>query len=46
MRVKYRNGEAEVELGLPDNWRVRLDDALLAELSDWLSPANVNVVYQ
>ena len=46
VRVKYRNGEAEVELGLPDNWRVRLDDALLAALSDWLSPDNVNVVYQ
>ncbi len=46
VRVKYRNGEAEVELGLPDSWRVRLDDALLAALNDWLSPGNVNVVYQ
>jgi len=46
VRVKYRNGEAEVELGLPDSWRVRLDDALLDALGDWLAPANVSVVYQ
>ncbi len=46
VRVKYRNGEAEVELGLPDSWRVRLDDSLLFALNDWLSPENVNVVYQ
>ena len=46
VRVKYKNGEAEVELGLPDSWRVRLDDALLMALNDWLSPANVSVVYQ
>jgi DNA polymerase-3 subunit alpha len=45
VRLRYRNGEAEVELGLPDSWRVRLDDALLAALQDWLSAANVNVVY-
>ena len=46
VRLTYRNGEAEVELGLPDAWRVRLDDALLVALREWLSPANVNVVYQ
>ena len=46
VRVRYRNGEAEVELGLPDSWRVRLDDGLLAALSEWLTPANVSVVYQ
>ncbi|MBI5921391.1 MAG: DNA polymerase III subunit alpha [Betaproteobacteria bacterium] len=45
VRLRYRNGEAEVELGLPDNWRVRLDDALLIALQEWLSEANVSVVY-
>ena len=45
VRVRYRNGEAEVELGLPDNWRVKLDDALLVSLHDWLSAENVSVVY-
>ena len=45
VRLRYRNGEAEVELGLPDAWRVRLDDALLAALHEWLSADNVSVVY-
>ena len=43
--LSYRNGEAEVELGLPDTWRVRLDDGLLTALHEWLSPDNVKVVY-
>jgi len=45
VRLRYRNGEAEVELGLPDAWRVRLDDGLLAALHEWLSAENVSVVY-
>jgi len=45
VRLRYRNGEAEVELGLPDAWRVRLDDALLTALNEWLSAENVSVVY-
>jgi DNA polymerase-3 subunit alpha len=45
VRLCYRNAEAETELTLPDNWRVRLDDSLLAELHDWLQPENVRVIY-
>jgi DNA polymerase-3 subunit alpha len=45
VRIAYRNAEAETELALPDNWRVRLDDRLMAELTDWLTPENVRVVY-
>ncbi|MDD5175360.1 MAG: DNA polymerase III subunit alpha [Sterolibacterium sp.] len=45
VRLRYRTGDAEVELGLPDTWRVRLDDALLAALHEWLSAENVSVVY-
>jgi len=45
VRLSYRNADAEVELGLPDAWRVRLDDALLAALHEWLSAENVSVVY-
>ncbi|WIM04554.1 MAG: DNA polymerase III subunit alpha [Candidatus Nitricoxidivorans perseverans] len=45
VRVSYRNGEAEAEVALPDNWRVRLDDALLAGLRDWLPGDGVQVVY-
>ncbi len=45
VRLCYRNGQAEAEIPLPDDWRVRLDDALLASLGDWLSADNVKVVY-
>jgi len=46
VRLCYRNGEAETELALPESWRVKLDDALLAALRDWLAPENVRVAYQ
>ena len=46
VRLTYRNGDATAELPLPENWRVRLDDALLAGLVDWLQAENVQVVYQ
>ena len=45
MRLNYRNGDAAAELPLPDSWRVRLDDALLAGLVDWLRQENVTVIY-
>ncbi|CAG0998503.1 partial DNA polymerase III subunit alpha, partial [Rhodocyclaceae bacterium] len=45
VRLAYRNGDAEAELALPDDWRVRLDDALLDSLTGWLSADNVRVVY-
>lgn len=45
VRLRYRNADAETELALPDSWRVRLDDRLLAELRDWLDPENVHLVY-
>ena len=34
------------ELPLPDSWRVRLDDALIKGLADWLQPENVRIAYQ
>ncbi|MDK9713465.1 MAG: DNA polymerase III subunit alpha [Sulfuritalea sp.] len=46
VRLSYRNGDAVAELPLPETWRVRLDDALLAGLADWLKPENVKVIYQ
>jgi len=46
VRLSYRNGDAMAELSLPESWRVRLDDALLAGLAEWLTPENVKVVYQ
>ena len=46
VRLCYRNADAAAELMLPESWRVRLDDALLNGLSEWLSPDNVKVLYQ
>ena len=43
--IRYRNGEASVEMQLGEDWRVSVDERLLAELSAWLKPENVEVVY-
>ncbi|MDO8933429.1 MAG: DNA polymerase III subunit alpha [Rhodocyclaceae bacterium] len=45
VRLAYRNGDAEAELVLPEGWRVRLEDALLLSLSEWLTADNVKVLY-
>ncbi|HWU83933.1 MAG TPA: hypothetical protein VN028_01220, partial [Rhodocyclaceae bacterium] len=45
VRIAYHNAEAEVELGLPDAWRIRLEDELLFSLRDWLQPENVRIIY-
>ena len=34
-----------VELRLGDEWRVNLDERLLASLREWLQPENVEVLY-
>jgi DNA polymerase-3 subunit alpha len=43
--IQYDNGGASVEMRLPDEWRVSPDDALLAELRNWLRPENVEVLF-
>jgi hypothetical protein len=30
---------------LPEAWRVKLDEPLLAQLREWLAPENVRVLY-
>jgi DNA polymerase-3 subunit alpha len=45
VRVRYRNERAECEAILGDDLRVRLDDALLDALGEWLKPENVDIVY-
>ena len=45
IRVTYRNAAAEAELPFGDGWRVRLDDALLESLREWLPGEAVVVVY-
>ncbi len=45
IRVHYNNGDAAGDVALGSGWRVRLDEPLLAELRDWLSPAGVDIRY-
>jgi DNA polymerase-3 subunit alpha len=45
VRVRYRNADAECELVLGERACVRLDDLLLDALGEWLSPENVEIVY-
>jgi DNA polymerase-3 subunit alpha len=43
--VHYENGGASCEVALGEAWRVRPETRLLEELSEWLAPENVRVVY-
>ncbi len=43
--IHYNNGEAEVDVPLPDAWRVRVTEPLIQSLSDWLTDKNVRVTY-
>ena len=45
VEIQYSNGDAKVELRLGDDWRVKLDDALMTSLNEWLKPENVQVNY-
>ena len=45
VRVRYRNAKAECELLLGQRLQVRLDDALMEALSEWLQPESVEIVY-
>lgn len=46
VRIRYKNERAECEIVLGANMRVRLEDALITELRNWLKPDNVEIVYQ
>ena len=45
VEICYSNGDAKVEMRLGDAWRIRLDDALMTSLREWLKPENVEVLY-
>jgi DNA polymerase-3 subunit alpha len=45
VEIRYCNGQASVEMKLPEQWRVSPDERLLNELRGWLKPENVEVVY-
>ncbi len=45
--VRYRNAQAEGALPLGSDWRVRLEDALLESLREWLpGDESVSVIYR
>jgi len=43
--VAYGNGQAACEVVLGEDWRVRPDSKLVADLGDWLAPENVEFVF-
>ncbi|NLD53180.1 MAG: DNA polymerase III subunit alpha [Burkholderiaceae bacterium] len=46
VEIEYHNGTATVAVRLGPDWIVRPADALLTQLSDWLSPSGVELVYR
>jgi len=45
VRMRYRTEAQECEINLGPAWKVRLEDALLYELRQWLKPENVRIHY-
>jgi DNA polymerase-3 subunit alpha len=43
--IRYRNAQGECDIRLPDAYKVRVSEPLLASLSEWLTEDNVEVVY-
>jgi len=43
--VHYENGVASCDVELGDAWKVLPDERLIGELSAWLAPKNVQIVY-
>jgi len=43
--IHYNNGNAVVDVPLPEQWRVRITEPLIESLNDWLAPPNVVVLY-
>jgi hypothetical protein len=43
-RVTYTSAKAQADFDLGEEWKVRLDDALVTDLGKWLAPESVEVV--
>jgi len=43
--VSYGNGKGACEVVLGEGWRVRPDSKLIADLGEWLTPENVELVF-
>jgi len=46
VEIEYHNGSAAVSMRLGPDWVVKPEDALLAQLKDWLSADGVQLVYR
>jgi DNA polymerase-3 subunit alpha len=44
--VAYASSRAQADFDLGDEWKIRPDDTLIADLGSWLEPENVRVIYQ
>ncbi len=44
--IIYTNRSAQCRIDLGEEWRVKLDDALIRSLEEWLQPENVRIEYQ
>ena len=44
--IYYQTGGASTAVRLGDDWRVNLDEGLLKSLREWLTPDNVEIVFQ
>ncbi len=45
VKLVYNNGDAEVPVVLPDQWRVRVTEPLVDSLTEWLSADNILIDY-
>jgi DNA polymerase III subunit alpha len=45
VKIIYNNGDAEVPVVLPDQWRVRLSEPLIDALAEWLTADGVALEY-
>ena len=46
VEIEYHNGVAVVSVRLGPDWMVKPADALIAQLSDWLTPGGVELQYR
>jgi DNA polymerase III subunit alpha len=45
VRIHYNNGDAELPVTLPDQWRVRVSEPLVDALTEWLTADGIIISY-
>jgi hypothetical protein len=43
--VSYVSAQAACEVALGEGWKVRPEPQLIAELGNWLTPENIQLIY-